>query len=149
MNVSFFKLLTKYVHLLPHNIFKFLSVNQNKLIRSEKLFDTIEYKSEYKGDSLEFFFLPLLTNIFQISNDIKKLINKNQLISIFSVLVFYNKDTGEKFEHSLTESNKLYSLKTLDKWPANLVFNLIEKLELYKSFTKISLKVKLRVTTPL
>jgi hypothetical protein len=119
----------------------------NTFIKSITLFDTIEYKSEYKGDHLFFFSLPLLMNISQIFNDIKKITFNKKVISIISVLIFHEKDSDNKYIHSLSESNKLYSLEDFDKWPDIVLSNIIEKLELYNSFKKISFNVKVKIIT--
>jgi hypothetical protein len=147
MNRLFLKFIIKYSHFIPKNIFKIFQLNKNKIIKSNILFDTVQYKSDYRGDNLSIFFFPLLINISQISNDIQKFINENKVISIISVLVFYEEGSDIEYTHSLSDSNKLYSLDDFDTWPTCLLINLIEKLELYNSFKKISLIIKIKIIT--
>jgi len=147
MVIFFLKLLVKYSHFIPSNIFQFFQSNTNKFVKSKILFDTTQYKSNYKGDNLAFFFLPLLINIFQISNDIQKLIDEKKVVSITSILIFHEEGTNNKYIHSLSDSNKLYSLDDFNNWPTRILLNLIEKLELYNSFKKISLIIKVKIIT--
>jgi hypothetical protein len=146
MSTFFFQFLLKYIHLIPSYISNFFLRN-NKYVKSNILFDTIEYQSEYKGDNLISFVLPLLMNISYISSDVKKIVGKNKVVSIISVLVFYEKDSDNTYIHSLSNSNKLYNLVNFDKWPESVLLNLIEKLELYNSFKKISFIVKIKIIT--
>jgi hypothetical protein len=147
MSTFILKFITEYSYLIPNNIFKFFSFNKNKFIKSKILFDTIQYKSDYKGDNLAIFFLPLLINISQISNDIQKLTSEKKVISIISILIFHEEGTSNEYTHSLLDSNKLYSLDNFNDWSTNVLFNLIEKLELYNSFKKISLIIKVKTIT--
>jgi hypothetical protein len=147
MSTFILKIIIEYSSLIPNNIFKFFSFNKNKIIKSKILFDTIQYKSDYNGDNLAIFFLPLLINMSQISNDIKKLTIEKKVISIISTLIFYEEGTNNQYTHSLSDSNKLYSLDNFNEWFANVLFNLVEKLEFYNSFKKISLIIKVKIIT--
>ena len=149
MNIFLFKFLIKYNYYIPKKIKKFLFLNNVKYTKSENLFDIIEYKSDYNKDNLIFFFFPLLINIFQIFIDIEQSFNKDKIISIISVLTFYEGDTMSEYIHSLSNSNKLYSLENFNEWPYNLLLNIIKKLELYNSFKKISLIIKVKKITNL
>jgi len=147
MSTFILKIIIEYSSLIPNNIFKFFSFNKNKIIKSKILFDTIQYKSDYNGDNLAIFFLPLLINMSQISNDIKKLTSEKKVISIISTLIFYEEGTDNPYIHSLSDSNKLYSLNNFNEWFTNVLFNLVEKLEFYNSFKKISLIIKVNIIT--
>lgn len=147
MSRLFFKNLIKYSHFIPNNIFKIFQFNKFSFIKSNIPFDTVQYKSDYKNDNFSFFFLPLFINIYQISFDIQNLINQNKVVSIISVLIFHEKETNIEYIHSLSNSNGLYKLDDFDKWPTQVLFNLIEKLELYNSFKKISLVIKVKTIT--
>ena len=147
MSTFFFRFIIEYIYFIPKRIFNFFLLDKNKFVKSKILFDTIQYKSEYKGDNLIFFFLPLIINISQISNDIFKSLSEKKVVSIISILIFYEKETGSEYTHSLSDTNKLYSLDDFNKWSTDVLFNLIEKLELYNSFKKISLIIKVKTIT--
>lgn len=147
MSTLLFNFASDYIHLIPNNISNFFLSNNSKFIKSKTLFDTIEYKSEYNSDNLSKIFLPLVMNISQISNEIKKTTNKKKVVSIISVVIFHEEINNNKYIHSLVDSNKLYSLDNFDKWSNILLANLIEKLELYNSFKKISLVIKVKTIT--
>lgn len=133
-------------HLLAHiSSFKFLFFNKNKFIKSEILFDIVEYKSEYLGNHLSAFFLSLLLNISEISKEIKIFINQKKIINITSILTFYEKETNSEYSHALSDSNQLYSLDNFDMWSTSVISNLIKKLEIYSSFTKISLTISVNI----
>ena len=80
----FFKFLIKYIHLLPDYISKNFLLNNNKFSKSEIIFDTIQYKSDYNSDNFLIIFLPLIINISQILSDIKKKTD-NELNGSFKV----------------------------------------------------------------
>lgn len=147
MNKNFFKFITKYIHLLPNNFFKLLQFDKNKFIRSDIFFDTVEYKSDYNGDNLANFFVPLSINISQISDDIQKIIKEKKVVSIISSIVLVEKETDVEYTHSLGETRELYSLDDFNKWPSGIMFNLVQKLELYNSFKKISIIIKVKPVT--
>lgn len=147
MSTFLFNFASDYIHLIPNNISNFFLSNNSKFIKSKTLFDTIEYKSEYNSDNLSKIFLPLVMNISQISNEIKKITDKKKVVSIISVVIFHEEINNNKYIHSLVDSNKLYSLDNFDKWSHILLANLIEKLELYNSFKKISLVIKVKTIT--
>jgi hypothetical protein len=137
----------KYIYLVSNIIPKNFLSHNNRFIKSSGLFDTVEYKSEYKGDNLGFFFLPLMINISQISIDIKKTIFNKNVVCITSILIFHEMNSDAKYTQSLSDSNNLYSLEYFDKWPTTIFLNIIEKLESYKSFKKISLVIQVRAIT--
>jgi|TARA_Y100000780_G_scaffold30844_1_gene25265 hypothetical protein len=143
----FFKSLIKSIPFLSDYISKFFLLNNNKFNKSEILFDTIQYKSDYNSDSFLFIFLPLIINISQILNDIKKQIDNKKLISITSTIIFYEKENNNEYTHSLVDSNQLYSLNNINEWPNILMLNIINKLEVYNSFKKISIITLVKTVT--
>lgn len=148
MSTQMFKFIIKYIHCLPTYISKKILFSTNKFIKSEILFDTIQYKSDYNSDNLTLIFLPLLMNISQISQDIHLLTNNKKLVSIISIIIFQEKDTKNEYTHSLSESNKLYSADNISQWPSDILFNILSKLETYNSFTKISIIIKVKAINP-
>lgn len=147
MKMFFFKSLIKSIPFLSDYISKFFLLNNNKFNKSEILFDTIQYKSDYNSDSFLFIFLPLIINISQILNDIKKQIDNKKLISITSTIIFYEKENNNEYTHSLVDSNQLYSLNNINEWPNILMLNIINKLEVYNSFKKISIIILVKTVT--
>jgi hypothetical protein len=147
MKMFFFKSLIKSIPFLSDYISKFFLLNNNKFNKSEILFDTIQYKSDYNSDSFLFIFLPLIINISQILNDIKKQIDNKKLISITSTIIFYEKENNNEYTHSLVDSNQLYSLNNINEWPNILMLNIINKLEVYNSFKKISIITLVKTVT--
>ena len=81
MSTFFFRFIIEYIYFIPKRIFNFFLLDKNKFVKSKILFDTIQYKSEYKGDNLIFFFLPLIINISQISNDIFKSLSEKKVVN--------------------------------------------------------------------
>lgn len=148
MSTRFFKFFIQYIHFLPTYISKKLIFNKNKFIKSEILFNTIQYKSDYYSDNFSLIFLPLLLNISQISRDIQIHTNNNKLISIISIIIFHEKETKNEYTHSLSESNKLYSKDNFNQWPSDILINILDKLETYNSFKKISLIIKVKTISP-
>lgn len=147
MKMFFFKSLIKSIPFLSDYISKFFLLNNNKFNKSEILFDTIQYKSDYNSDSFLFIFLPLIINISQILNDIKKQIDNKKLISITSTIIFYEKENNNEYTHSLVDSNQLYSLNNINEWPNIIMLNIINKLEVYNSFKKISIITLVKTVT--
>lgn len=122
--------------------------SQNKFIKSEILFNTIQYKSDYYSDNFSIISLPLLMNISQISREIKIHTNNNKLVSIISIIVFQEKENKNEYTHSLSESNKLYSTENFHQWPSDILTNILDKLETYNSFKKFSLIIKVKTISP-
>lgn len=145
MRLSFFKFLIKYIHLIPKYMSRILTLNKNKLNKSELLFGTIQYKLDYNSDNFLFIFLPLLVNISQISNDIQNSIHNKNLINITSTIIFYEKDNTNEYTHSLSDSNQLYSVTDLNKWSITLLLNIIKKLEVYNLFKKVSIITQVKI----
>jgi hypothetical protein len=142
INKFFIKLLLQYSHILPYNIFNNFFSYKNNLIQQNLSFNTFQYEMEYKATSLIQFFLPLLLNLSKISQDISSLLKEKKIVHIVSVIFLFDSITNRKFMHSLSISNQLYTLENIDKWSINIVYSLIEKLELYNSFQKISIDIK-------
>ena len=147
MNILFLKIILKYINFLPCSILNLFLFNSHELNKSIIIFDTIQYKLEYKGNNLVQFYFPLVINISQISKEIYKIFKKDKIVSIISVLVFHESNSKIEYRHSLSMSNKLYTLSNYNEWSINILFNLIEKLEFYNSFNKISLIIKIKTVT--
>lgn len=143
MGTFFLNFLIKYFTFIP----KFFLLNKNKFTKSEIIFDTIQYKSDYNTDNFLRIYLPLLLNISQISKDIKNIVSNKNLISITSTIIFYEKESSNEYTHSLSDSNQLYSLESFNKWPSTIFLNIIKKLEVYNSFKKISIIIQVKVIT--
>lgn len=139
--------LIKIISFLPHSTLKYFVPEKSDIIKSTVLFGIIKYESNYKGDNLAFFFLPLLANISRISNEIQLLLNKKEIVNITSTLVLYEKESTNEYPQSLSENNILYSSDNFGGWKMTFLSNLIEKLELYNSFQKISIVIKVKVIT--
>ena len=148
MSTRFFKFLIKNIHFLPTYLSKKFMFSQNKFIKSEILFNTIQYKSDYYSDNFSIISLPLLMNISQISREIKIHTNNNKLVSIISIIVFQEKENKNEYTHSLSESNKLYSTENFHQWPSDILTNILDKLETYNSFKKFSLIIKVKTISP-
>lgn len=143
MEPFFLKILIKYLAFLPKNFL----LNKHKFIKSEILFNTIQYKSDYNTDNFLLLYFPLLLNIIQISNNIKNSLTSKNLISITSTIIFSEKETTNEYTHSLADSNQLYSVDSLNKWPGFVFFNILKKMEIYNSFKKISIITQVKIIT--
>jgi len=143
MESFFLKILIKYLTFAPNDFLP----TKKKYTKSEILFNTIQYKSDYNTDTFLLLYLPLLLNIVQISNNIKKHCNSKNLISITSTIVFYEKESNNEYTHSLADSNQLYSVDSLNKWTGFVFFNILKKMEIYNSFRKISIITQVKTIT--
>lgn len=143
MEPFFLKILIKYLAFLPKNFL----LNTNKFIKSEILFNTIQYKSDYNTANFLFLYFPLLLNIVQISNNIKNSLTSKNLISITSTIIFYEKENNNEYTHSLAESNHLYNLDSFNKWSGTIFLNIFKKMEVYNSFQKISIIIQVKIIT--
>lgn len=147
MTIFFFKFLVQYISFIPNNIIQFFLLRKNKLLISKNFFDIIQYRSDHTGHYLISFFIPLIINVSQISNDVLKIIQRKKVVSIVSLVIFYEEGSNNQYTHSLAGNNKLYSMDNFNSWSKEVLFSLIEKLELYKSFRKISFIVRVKEIT--
>lgn len=120
---------------------------KHKFSKSKIFFDTIQYKSDYNSDNFSIIFFPLLMSILQISKDIQTVVNNKKLVSITSTIVFYEKENSNEYTHSLSESNQLYSLNNFNNWSTLLLLSVLDKLEIYNSFKKISIIIQVKIIT--
>ena len=127
---------------MPSFLFQFFF--KKKLIKTKTLFDITQYKLNYYSSNLINFILPLILNILQISQEIKKIIERKKVIGIISTLDIFEHEVSGVFTHSLFNSNRLYTNENFSDWPNNILFNIINKLELYNSFNKIALTIKIK-----
>ena len=142
MSKHFIKLIIKYFSYIPDIIFHIFP--KENLIKVKTLFDITQYKVDYYGSSLNNFIFLLLSDIYEILKEVKKILLKEKVITIISTLDIYEYGSKEGYTHSLFESNKLYTNENFSEWPINLLFDIINKLELYNSFNKISLTIKIK-----
>lgn len=145
MSTSLFKFILRYIYLIPINILNFFLLNDPTWTKTKDIFGSTKYTLNYTGSDLSIFSLPLLISLSQISNELLKLTKGKKVISIVSIAIFHELNTGEELTHNLEDGSELYTSDNLNKWAISIFFNLIEKLELYASFKKISIII--RVTT--
>ena len=143
MSKFFFKFFIQYFYYIPNWLVQILS-NKRKKVLSQVIFDTVQYQLEYKGSNLLQFFIPLVFDISQISANILKHTQKKKLISIISILTIHEKENNIAYTHSLFGSDKLYSYLDANNWAINLLHSLVEKLEVYTFFKKISILIKVK-----
>ena len=133
-----------FLNFFSKNFLNSLGFFKKRITKSSLLFGIVEYKVEYRSSHLLFFFLPLFINICQITGEIQKNFKGTEIISVVSVLTLVDEETGGNFVHTLPDSNDLYKVSTLNKWANFFIEELIEKLELYNSFKKITLSIKIK-----
>lgn len=149
MSLFFFNFFIKFINLIPINFFIFIFKSSIHFIKYEDLFNILRYESEYKNDNFSLFFLPLFINIYLISNDIQQIINKKKVVSIVTILIFSTANNKGDYVHTLPNSNNLYTSDNFNDWISILLVDLVKKLELYHSFEKVTLVVKVKVITKL
>lgn len=147
MNTYILQFLIKLFFFIPIKVLKFFWPNKENIFVSSTFYNMDEWQFNYKASSLIQFFIPLIIDISVLSKKILKIFKTKKLISIMTVLIIYEDSSNIVYTHSLLESNKLYNSENFQYWPINLLINLIEKLELYNSFKKISLVIKVKEIT--
>ena len=147
MSIYICKLIIKYFHFIPNSILEVLVSSKKNTLVPSNFYNIDEWQLTYKGSNLVQFFIPLILDIFILSSKIFKVFKAKKLISIITILVIYEEKANVIYTHSLFESNKLYSRDNFKNWSISLLYGLVEKLELYNSFKKISLIIKVKEIT--
>lgn len=138
----FFSLLLKYIRFVPYRYLnKSFNLNNN-CIKSIDVNGIVQYDLTFTGQARILFFLPLLLNLSEISNEIYARFQTEKVFSIVCSIIIINSDVNTDYYRSLSDTNrKLYDIKNFSEWPKDLFFNVIRVLETYYSFTGITISI--------
>jgi hypothetical protein len=139
---KFFNLFFKNIQFVPYkSLNKSFSFNDN-IVKSTDLHGITQFDLNYHGQSILLFFLPLVINLSEISNYISNALKTNKVLSIVASVTIINSETNSEYYRSLSDTNKkLYTVKNFSEWPKDLFSNVLKILEMYHSFTKITITI--------
>jgi hypothetical protein len=141
---KFFSLFLNYIQFIPYKYLKkSFSLNEN-LVKSTDSHGIIQFDLYYPGGSIFVFFFPLVINIAEISTDILNILKTKKVLSIFASVTIVNSNTNVEYFRSLSDANKtLYTAKNFSEWPTALYCNILKVLEMYHSFTGITITINI------